>query len=180
MHMFSSLEKMNLLCTARLFYLRKDDKRCICNSIRGAVLCKHMSTFPAWILPIPFIVMPPPLGAGGIMFSGCPSVRPAGESWNNLFSQVCAWVRCSIRPTVTVLRHVRPSVRPSGEVSGPLPENAWREWSEILHVDVSWALSELIRLWSWSVDFPPFDELWLSEIGQNWGFRAFPGNEWWE
>ena len=51
---------------------------------------------------------------------------------------------------------VRLYVRPSGEVSGHLPENAWREWSEILHVDVSWAPSELIRLWSWSVDFPPF------------------------
>ena len=65
-----------------------------------------------------------PLGAGGIMFSGCP--------------------------------YVRLYVRLSGEVSGHLPENAWREWSEILHVDVSWAPSELIRLWSWSVDFPPF------------------------
>ena len=51
---------------------------------------------------------------------------------------------------------VRLSVRPSGDVSGHLPEKAWREWSEILHVDVSLAPSELIRLWSWSVDFPPF------------------------
>ena len=36
-------------------------------------------------------VMPPPLGAGGIMFSGCPSVRPSirpSEAWNNLFSPV--------------------------------------------------------------------------------------------
>ena len=57
--------------------------------------------------------MPPPLGAGGIMFSGCPSVRPS--------------VRLSVRP----------SVRPSGEVSGHLPENAWREWPEMLHADVS-------------------------------------------
>ena len=28
--------------------------------------------------------MPPPLGAGGIMFSGCPSVRPS-EAWKTLF-----------------------------------------------------------------------------------------------
>ena len=167
--------KMNLLCTARLFYLRNDDKRCICNSIRGAVLCKHMSTFPASILPIPFIDMPPPLGAGGIMFSGCPSVRPSGESWNNLFSPVHGSVVPSDQPWPLCGMSVRPSVCPSGEVSGHLPENAWREWSEILHVDVSWARSELIRLWSWSVDFPPFDELWLSEIGQNWDFRAFSG-----
>ena len=42
------------------------------------------------------IFMPPPLGAGGIMFSGCPSVRPSvlpsvrpsvrlSEAWNTLF-----------------------------------------------------------------------------------------------
>ena len=101
------------------------------------------------------IVMPPPLGAGGIMFSVCPSVRPSVWSlkWHLL---TCTWVRWSIRPTVTVLRHARPSVCPSGEVSGHLPENAWMEWSEILRVDVSWAPSELIRLWSWSVDFSPF------------------------
>ena len=72
------------------------------------------------------ISMPPPLGAGGIMFSGCPSIRPS----------------------------VRLSVCPSREVSGHFPENAWREWSEILHECVSWAPSELIRLWSWSADFP--------------------------
>ena len=30
-----------------------------------------------------------------------------------------------------------PYVRPSGEVSGHLPENVWRDWPEILHADVS-------------------------------------------
>ena len=30
------------------------------------------------------------------------------------------------------------------------------EWSEILHADVSWPLSELISLWSQSVDFSNF------------------------
>ena len=30
------------------------------------------------------IFMPPPLAAGGIMFSGCPSVR-SSEAWNTLF-----------------------------------------------------------------------------------------------
>ena len=34
--------------------------------------------------------------------------------------------------------------------------NAWKEWPEIIHVDVSWPPSYLIRLWSWSVDMPPF------------------------
>ena len=43
---------------------------------------------------------------------------------------------------------VCPSVGPSGEISGHLPENAWREWPEILNADVSWPSSELMRLWS--------------------------------
>ena len=134
-------------------------------------------------------------------FTACPSVRPS----------VC------------------PSVRPSGEVSGHLPENAWRDWPEILYADVSWPSSELISLWLWSVDFSNFGAIltewnrsnlgflgisrrthggnglkfctlmylehlqnwlvyghglliflilalfWLSETGQIWGFRAFPG-----
>ena len=78
------------------------------------------------------------------MFSGCPSVGPS--------------VRPSVRPKPEIpsfdmymgpLAHptnrnrftacpsVRPSVRLSGEVSGHMPENAWREWPEILHADVS-------------------------------------------
>ena len=113
------------------------------------------------------LFMPAPLGAGGIMFSGSPSVRPSVRSLKYPLL-TCTWVRWSTRPTVTVLRHVRPSVRPSvcpsvrlsvrpsGEVSGHLPENAWREWPEILHADVSWPSSELISLWPWSVDFSNF------------------------
>ena len=37
------------------------------------------------------------------------------------------------------------SVRPSGEISGYLQEKAWREWPKILHADISWLPSELIR-----------------------------------
>ena len=87
------------------------------------------------------------------------SVRPSVRSLKYPLL-TCTWVRWSTRPTVTVLRHVRPSVRlsvrPSGEVSGHLPENAWRDWPEILHADVSWPSSELISLWLWSVDFSNF------------------------
>ena len=75
------------------------------------------------------------------------SVRPSVQSPKYPLLS-CTWVHWSTRPTVTVLRHVRPSVRlsvrPSGEVSGQLPENAWRDWPEILHADVSWSSSELI------------------------------------
>ena len=35
--------------------------------------------------------------------------------------------------------------------------NAWKDWPEIGHVDVSWQFLGLIRIWSWSVDFPYFD-----------------------
>ena len=83
------------------------------------------------------------------------SVRPSVRSLKYPLL-TCTWVRWSTRRTVKVLRHVRPSVRPSGEVSGHLPENAWREWPEILHADVSWPSSELISLWPWSVDFSNF------------------------
>ena len=103
------------------------------------------------------LFMPPPLGAGGIMFSGCPSVRPSVRSLKYPLL-TCTWVRWSTRPTVTVLRHVRPS----GEVSGHLPENAWREWPEILHAD---------RLQNWLVYghglliFLILALFWLSETG---------------
>ena len=65
-----------------------------------------------------------------------------------------------IGPLVHLTNHDRftacPSVRPSGEVSGHLPENAWREWPEILHADVSRPSTELISLWLRSVVFSNF------------------------
>ena len=97
------------------------------------------------------VFMPPPLGAGGIMFSGCPSVHQSVRSLKYPLL-TCTWIRWSTRPTETVLQHVRPS----GEVSGHLPENAWRKWPEILHADVSWPSSELSSLWPWSIDFSYF------------------------
>ena len=94
--------------------------------------------------------MPPPLGAGGIMFTGCLSVRPIVCPKPEITS-----FHLYMGPLVQLWPFfgMSPSVCPSGEVSGHLLENAWREWSEILHVNVSWKPSELIRLWSWSVDF---------------------------
>ena len=101
-------------------------------------------------------VMPPPLGAGGIMFSGCPSVRPSVrlfEARNTLFPPVLGSV---VHPTNCDRFTACPSVRQSGEVSGHLLENTWREWPEILHADVSWPPSELISLWLQSVAFSNF------------------------
>ena len=99
------------------------------------------------------------------------SVRPSVRSPKYPLS-TCTWVRWSIRPTVTVLRHVRPSVRPSGEVSGHLPENTWREWAEILHADVSWPPSELISSWLRFVDFSNFGTILTQWIESNLGFPA--------
>ena len=101
------------------------------------------------------VFMPPPLGAGGIIFSGCPSVPPSvrpSEAWNTLF-----WpVHGSVGPPDQPLPFYGMSVRPSGEVSGHFPDNALRDWPEIWHADVSWPPSELISLWPWSVNFSNF------------------------
>ena len=119
-------------------------------------------------------VIPPPLGAGAIMFFGL-SFRPS-EAWNTLFPLVHdsvgpsdqPWPFCgmSVRPSVclsvgpyshhnTFVFFSKTSVRPERFLGISL-ENAWREWHEILHADISCLPSELIGLWSRSVDFPPF------------------------
>ena len=119
------------------------------------------------------IFMPPPLGAGGIMFSGCPSVRLSVRSLKYPLL-TCTWVRWSTRPTVTVLRHVRPSVRPER-----FPGICRR-----MHGGISlkfYMLMYLDHLQNWLVYghglliFLILALFWLSETGQIWGFRAFPG-----
>ena len=60
-------------------------------------------------------------------------------------------------------------------VSGPLRQIVWGEWPEILHADVFWPTSELIRIWSWSVDFPPFG---ATLTYRNWSNLGFPGIIW--
>ena len=60
------------------------------------------------------------------------SVRPS-EAWNTLFWLVHGSVGPSDQPWPFYGLSVRLSVRPSGEVSGHLPENAWMKWPEILH-----------------------------------------------
>ena len=73
-------------------------------------------------------------------------------------------------------------------ISGHFPEYAWRKWPQILHADVSWPPSELISLWprlsemGQILDFRAcllifliLVQFLISETGQIWGFRAFPG-----
>ena len=120
------------------------------------------------------IFMPPPLGAGGIMFSVCPSVRlkPEIPSFDLYMGPL---VHPTNRNRFTACPSVLPSVRPSWEVSGHLPENAWRDWPEILHADVSWPSSNCLVYDRGLLIFLILALFWLSEMGQIWGFRAFPG-----
>ena len=70
------------------------------------------------------VFMPPPLGSGGIMFSGCPSVRPSVRPTPKIPSfdlYMGPLVHPTNRDRFTACPFVRPSVRPSGEVSGHLP-----------------------------------------------------------
>ena len=125
--------------------------------------------------------MPPPLGAGGIMFLGCPSVRPSVRpSIRSLKYPLltCTWVRWSTRPTVTVLRHVRPSVRPSVR-----PER-FPGICRRMHGGIGlkfYMLMYLDHLQNWLVYgyglliFLILALFWLSETGQILSFRAFPG-----
>ena len=122
--------------------------------------------------------MPPPLSARGIMFSGCPSVRPS-KAWNTLFWPVHGSVGPHDQPwpfySMSFRLSVRLFVRPSGEGSGHFPENPWREWPEF---DM---LMYLDHLQKWLVYghglliFLILALFWLSETGQIWGFRALLG-----
>ena len=118
------------------------------------------------------IFMPPPLGSGGIMFSGCPSVRPSVRCLKYPFS-TCTWVRWSTRPTVTVLRHVRPSVHPER-----FPGICWRthggnglKFNMLMYLD---HLQNWLDYGHSLLIFLLLTPLWLNETGQIWGFRAFP------
>ena len=140
-----------------------------------------------------FIFMPPPLGAGGIMFSGCPSVRPS--------------VRLSVRPSVRPKPEIPsfdlhmgplvhptnrnrftacPSVRPSVRLS-VCPSVRPERFPGICRRTHGgnglkfYMLMYLDRLQNWLVYdhglliFLILAQFWLSETGQIWGFRAFPG-----
>ena len=121
--------------------------------------------------------MPLPLCFWVVHPSICPSVRPS-EAQNTLFPPLHGFVGPYDQPWHFT---ACPSVLPSGEVSRHLLENAWREWPAILHAVVSWPPSELIRIWSRSVDFPPFGVTLTQWNGSNLGFpgisqRTYGGN----
>ena len=60
-------------------------------------------------------------------------------------------------------------------VSWHFLENTWKEWSEMWwYADVSWPPPEMIKFWSWSVDFPSF---WCNfDLGkQDWPEKGSGG-----
>ena len=56
--------------------------------------------------------------------------------------------------------------------SGHFLENAREEWPELWHADVSWPPSELIKVWSRSVDFPFFGIILTKWNRWNLGYLA--------
>ena len=101
--------------------------------------------------------MPPPLGAGGIMFSGCPSACPS-EAWNTLI-----WpVHGSVGPPD------EPSVRPERfpGICGRTHKGNGLKFYKLMYLD---------HFQNWLVYghglliFVILALFWLSETGQIWG-----------
>ena len=142
-----------------------------------------------FLLLLWYIIMPPPLGAGGIMFSGCPSVRPSvlpSEAWNTLFWPVHRSVGPPDQPLpfygMSVCPSLRPSVRPS--VCPSVRPERFPGICRRLHGGISlkfYMLMYLDHLQNWLVYghglviFLILALFGLSETGQIWGFRVFPG-----
>ena len=90
------------ICSPAIYYGLSNDHRCNSSFIHH-LLRPMMSTS---------FFMPPPLDAGGIMFSGCPSVRPKPEIPSfDLYKGLL--VHPTNRNHFTACPSVRPYVRPS-------------------------------------------------------------------
>ena len=94
--------------------------------------------------------MPPPLGSERIMFLGSLSVIPS--------------IYSSIQPTITQVTN-QPTDFLSIHLSihlGSFRAFSWEHMggmARIWHADISWPPSEVIRFWSWSVNFPNFGNI---------------------
>ena len=130
--------------------------------------------------------MPPPLGAEGIMFSGCPSVRPSVRPKAEIPSfdlYMGPLVHPTNRYRFTACPSVRPSVRPSACPS--VRASRFPGICRRMHGRISlkfYMLLYLDHLQNWLVYghglmiFLILALFLLSETGQIWGFRAFPGD----
>ena len=129
--------------------------------------------------------MPPPLGAGGIMLSVrpsvCPSVRPSVRPKPEITSfhlYMGPLVHSTNRDRFAACPSVRPSVCPSVRPER-FPGNCRRTRGGIgLKFCMMMYLGHLQRWLDYGqglLIFLLFASLWLSEMGQIWGFRTFPG-----
>ena len=119
------------------------------------------------------IFMPLPLGTRYIMFfrwSICPSVclKPEIPSLHPYMGPFIHPTNCdhffSLCSNLSLGRY--------REVSRHFFGNSWKEWPAIWHADVSRPPSELIRIWSRSIDFPSFSTTLTWRIGSNLGFSS--------
>ena len=98
------------------------------------------------------------------------SVRPSVRSLKYPLS-TCTWVRWSIRSTVTVLWHVRPSVRPERFLG-----ICWRtHGGNGLKLCMLMYLHHLQRWLDYGHNLLILMLFWLSETGQIWGFWSISG-----
>ena len=120
-----------------------------------------------WLRPV---FMPPPLGAGGIMFSGCPSVRPSVRSLKYPLLYMGPLVHPTNRNRFTACPSVRPERFPG--ICRRTHGGNGLKFYMLMYLD---------HLQNWLVYgrglllFLILTLFWLSETGQICGFRAFPG-----
>ena len=127
---------------------------------------------PDWGGQMHTFVRPPPLGARGIMFSGCPSVRPNIEippfhlymgplvhPTNRERFAACPSVRLSVRPERFPDIYRRTHAGNGLKFCMLMYIAHLQNWLEYGHGLLIFLL------------LAPF---WLGETGQIWGFRAFP------
>ena len=122
------------------------------------------------------IFMPPPLGAGCIMFSGCPSVRPKPE-----IPSFHLYMGPLVHPTnsdgFAACPSMCPSVRPER-----FPGICWRThgWNGLTFCMLVYLghLKKLIRSWCWSFGFPPFCATLTQWNRSILGVPGFAQREW--
>ena len=115
--------------------------------------------------------MHPPLGAGGIMFLGCPSVRPTRKPEIPSFD---LYMGPLVHPTNRDRFTACPSVRPEkfpGICRRSHGGNGLKFYM-LMYLDL---LQNWLVYGHGLLIFLILALFWLSETGQIWGFRAFPG-----
>ena len=138
---------------------------------RGS-LKKNVMFIKQHYLKCPGIFMPQPLGAGGIMFLGCPSVHPSVRPKPEIPS-FDLYMGPLVHPTTRNPFTACPSVHPRfpGICRRTHGGNGLK-FHMLMYLD---HLQNWLVYGSGLLIFLILALFWLSETGQIWGFRAFPG-----